>query len=411
MSSTPEGRAWAILLTAFTIFCVLIVTVPLGIRWYAHNATVARDSLLEHPIDGAVYVQEPRGTALIAITQRNEHIPEGATIATDEHLRAFLRLYEGSTLTLYNNTRIVLERVRTPRYAISNNANQIRIRVERGRVAVGVAAPLERALDIKVVTPHADIELQEGSFSVVVDENETELIIRPIRPGEATVQAGNEIRQFATGRCRISARPDRPGEMQISGPLPPEQDVIVNGNFAAMLDRGWEEPEQQRLDETDPLGEIRIAPLGGKTVLVLERKGAKTHGETSIIQRIHKDIRDFSSLKLSFEVLVNHQSLPGGGYRSTEFPVMVELRYRDPADVPRSLYWGFYYLDPGTGPEWWPMVNGIKVVQGEWYPFETDNLMRATDDTRPVYVESIRVYASGWDWDSAITNLSLLVQE
>ena len=411
MLGTPEGRAWAILLTAFAIFCVLIVAVPLSIRWYVRNATLARDSLLEHPIDGAVYVREPRGTALIAITQRNEHIPEGATIATDEHLRAFLRLYDGSTLTLYNNTRIVLERVRTPRYVISPSANQIRIRVEHGRVAAGVASPLERALDMQVVTPHANIQLQEGNFSVVVDENETQLIIRPIRPGKATVQAGNEIRQFATGRCRIAAKTGSSGEMQIEGPLPPERDVMVNGNFSAMLDRGWEEPERQRQDETDPLGEIGTAPLGGKTVLVLEREGAKTHGEISITQRIDKDIRDFTSLRLSFEVLVNHQSLPGGGYRSTEFPVMVELRYRDPMDVPRSLYWGFYYLDPGTGPEWWPTVNGIKVVQGEWYPFETDNLVRATDDTRPVYVESIRVYASGWDWDSAITNLSLLVQE
>jgi hypothetical protein len=408
---TPEGRAWAILLTAFAVFCLLVVTIPLGIRWHVRNATVTQESILEDPIDGAVYVQEPRGTALIAVTQRHEHIPEGATIATDERLRAFLRLFDGSTLTLYNNTRIVLERARTPRYATSPRANQILIRIERGRVAIGVASPLERALHMEIVTPHSDIELQEGSFSVVVDENETQLTIRPIRPGEATVKAGNEIRQFTSGRCRIVSGPGGSAGMQIEGPLPPEQDMIVNGSFAALLDRGWEEPEKQKQDPDDPLGEIRIAPLGGKTVLSFERLGAKTHGETSITQRVGKDIRDFSSLRLTFEVLVSYQSLPGGGYRSTEFPVMIELRYQDPMGTPRSLYWGFYYLDPGTGPEWWPMVNGLKVVQGEWYLFETDNLMQTMGDTRPAYIESIRVYASGWDWDSAITNVSLLVQE
>jgi hypothetical protein len=389
----------------------LIVSVPLGIRWYVRNATVAHESILEDPIDGAVYVQEPRGTALIAVTQRHEHIAEGATIATDEHLRAFLRLFDGSTLTLYNNTRIVLERTRTPRYAISPRANQIRIRVVQGRVAIGVAAPIERALDVEIVTPQADIQLQEGSFSVFVQEGETQLTIRPIRPGNATVRAGDEIRQFTSGRCRITDNPGGSSGAKIEGPLPPEQDLVVNGTFAAMLDRGWEEPDLQRQDASDPLGSIRIAPLGSKTVLAFERHGAQTHGETSITQQINKDIRDFASLRLTFEVLVNDQSLPGGGYRSTEFPVMVELRYRDPMDVPRSLYWGFYYMDPGSGPEWWPLVNGLKVVQGEWYPFETDNLMQTMDDTRPVYIESIRVYASGWDWDSAITNISLLVQE
>jgi hypothetical protein len=411
---TPEGRAWAILLTAFTVFCVLIVSIPLGIRWHIRNATVVQESILEDPIDGAVYVQEPLGTALIAFTQRNEQIPEGATIATDEHLRAFLRLFDGSTLTLYNNTRLILERTRKPRYAASPRANQIRIRVERGRVAVGVAAPLERALQMEIVTPHGNIQLQEGSFWVVVDPEETQLTIRPIRPGEATVRAGNEIRRFTTGRCRIVAGlggSGGPAGSAIEGPLPPETDMIVNGDFAAMLDRGWEAQERQRQDENDPLGEIGTAPLGGKTVLAFQRDGAGTHGETSITQYIDKDIRDFASLRLTCEVLVNYQSLPGGGYRSTEFPVMIELSYRDSTDAPRSLYWGFYYLDPGTGPEWWPLVNGLKVVQGEWYAFETENLMQTLADARPVHIESVRVYASGWDWDSAITNISLLVQE
>ena len=59
------------------------------------------------------------------------------------------------------------------------------------------------------------------------------------------------------------------------------------------------------------------------------------------------------------------------------------------------------------------MVNGIKVVQGEWYPFETENLMQdqSMRDIRPAHVDAVRVYASGWDWDSAITNIALLVQE
>jgi hypothetical protein len=56
-------------------------------------------------------------------------------------------------------------------------------------------------------------------------------------------------------------------------------------------------------------------------------------------------------------------------------------------------------------------VNGTKVIQDEWYLFESENLMQTLGDIRPVYIESVRVYASGWDWDSAITNISLLVQE
>jgi hypothetical protein len=32
-------------------------------------------------------------------------------------------------------------------------------------------------------------------------------------------------------------------------------------------------------------------------------------------------------------------------------------------------------------------------------------------DIRPEHIESLRVYASGWDWNSAITDISLLVQQ
>lgn len=409
MLNTPEGRAWGILLSAFAVFCILIVSVPLGVRWYLLNATVSHETVLEDPIDGTVYIQDPRGTELIATTHRREDVPEGTTIATDEHLRAFLRLYEGSTLTLDYGTRIVLERVRSPRFQVSSRPNEIQIRVEQGQVAIGVGAPLERPLHMAVTTPHADILLNEGSFAVTVAPEQTELSIRPIRPGEATIVAGQESLRFTNGRAQVLTDPPA-GVSAIQGPLPPDQDLIVNGNFDSILDRGWEPPEQQR-DANDPLGKIEIAPLGGKSVLRFSRYGAETHGETSITQIVDQDVHGFSSLKLDFEVLVNYQSLAGGGYKSTEFPIMVELKYRDPVGNPRSRYWGFYYMDPGTGPEWLTMVNGLKVVQGEWYLFQSDNLLQSMDDIRPVHIESIRVYASGWDWNSAITNISLLVQQ
>jgi hypothetical protein len=151
--------------------------------------------------------------------------------------------------------------------------------------------------------------------------------------------------------------------------------------------------------------------MDGKTLLSFTRAGARTHGETGVVQRIDKDVYDFSSLKMGFEVLVYAQSLPGGGYASTEFPVMVELQYKDTNGDTRFAYWGFYFLDPGSGPEWTKLVNGTKVVQGEWYLFESDNLMQTLGEIRPVRIDTVRVYASGWDWDSAITNVSLLVEE
>jgi hypothetical protein len=58
------------------------------------------------------------------------------------------------------------------------------------------------------------------------------------------------------------------------------------------------------------------------------------------------------------------------------------------------------------------LVNGTKVIQGEWFLFETRNLMQpASDIVPPAYIEGVRVYASGWDWESAITDIAILVEE
>jgi hypothetical protein len=197
----------------------------------------------------------------------------------------------------------------------------------------------------------------------------------------------------------------------IEGRLPPEENLILNHDFTSPLGLGWEVQLQQRDDESDPYGKVEIAFQDGKNMLSFARYGARTHGETSVIQYVDKEVRDVESLALSFEVLVEEQTLRGGGYASTEFPVMVELQYKDAQGNARSEYWGFYYLDPGSGPNWLRMVNGHKIPQSEWYLHETGNLMRTLGDNRPVHIDAVRIYASGWSWDSAITNVSLLVRE
>jgi hypothetical protein len=402
--STPEGRAWGILLTAFILFCILAITVPFTVRWHLINATHIPETALK-PIQAAVRIRESENTEFLAVTHDRDDIVEGTVIATDEHSRGFVRLFENSTLTLYNDTELLMKRVRTPRYRSSSRSNEITIQIRKGRVAIGAAAPAppdERALQLTVQTPHASVTLEEGRYSVLVDSAETQVTVLL---GKATIDTGDETQTWRNGRCRVV------GGTHIDGPLPPEQNLIVNGNFDAILGSGWQEPTRVRQDPGDLLGEAGIAATNEKTMLSFKRLGARTHGEQSTIQFVDKDVRDFSSLKFGCEIQVNYQSLAGGGYESTEFPIMIELKYKDAFGDSRSRYWGFYYLDPGTGPEWKTMINGIKVVQGEWYLFESDNLMQTMGELAPVYIESIRIYASGWDFDSAITGVSLQVKE
>lgn len=404
MWNTPERRAWLIVLSGFAIFCTLLVTVPLGVRWYLVNSTLASSVFLK-PIEAAVRVRTVQERDFRVVIQDRDDLHEGMVIATDEYSRGFVRFFENSTLTLYNQTEIVLLRARTPRFAFSPRHNEIVIQLNRGRVAIGVAPPApprERPLEMVVQTPHARVTLEEGNYSLLVGANETQVTSRV---GKAILYTAGEKVTCRNGRCRVV-----PGQ-PVEGPLPPEQNLIVNGNFTSLLGSGWQEVVATRVDDGDPLGEARIVSVDGRMALRFERLGARTHGELSTTQRIEKDVRDFTALKFSCEVRVDHQSLAGGGFESTEFPIMVELVYKDTLGNTRALYWGFYYLPPGSGPEWRPLVNGIKVVQGEWYLFESANLMSELGERAPVYIDHVRIYASGWDFESAITNVSLLVTE
>jgi len=404
MWNTPERRAWAIVLSGFAIFCALVVTVPLSVRWYVINDTVTPNIALK-PIEAAVRVRTLHEREFWVVTQDRNDLNEGTVIATDGYSRGFVRFFENSTLTMYNETEIVLLRVRTPRFAISPRSNEIVIQVNRGRVAIGVAPPAppqERPLNMVIQTPHARITLEEGSYSLLVGATETQITSRV---GKATVNTADEKASCRNGRCRVV-----PGQ-PIEGPLPPEQNLIVNGTFTSVLGSGWEKVVTTRVDENDPFGEAKIVSVDERMALRFERLGARTHGELSTTQHIEKDVRDFTSLKFACEVRVDHQSLPGGGFESTEFPIMIELVYKDVSGNTRTRYWGFYYLPPGTGPEWRPLVNGIKVVQSEWYLFESPNLMEQLGEYAPVYIDRVRIYASGWDFASAISNVSLLVTE
>ncbi len=135
---------------------------------------------------------------------------------------------------------------------------------------------------------------------------------------------------------------------------------------------------------------------------------AAVHGETGIVQVIDKDVRDFTSLQLHISVRLLEQSLAGGGTRSSEFPIIVRLDYKDINGNDNFWTHGFYFKDPA---DTWPIINGEKIPRLVWYPYESSNLMEELGDVKPALIKSIRIYASGWDYQSMVSQAQLLAKE
>jgi hypothetical protein len=398
MKENPERLAWIVLLTAFTIFCAIAVGLPLGIRAYVRGATRSQLTRLT-PISGTIRVLEPSNEEPIAVTISKDDIPEGAKVIADATSGAFLTFFEDSTLRLYENSQIILRKSRAPRFSSGTTPNTIEIDLEGGRLSVGVAPVISRPVYFEVHTPQAVIVLQEGSYSIQVSSEETQIVARV---GQATISAlGQTVTLKQRERTTVAT-----GQPPV-GPLPTVRNVIVNGDFQEPLDVGWLRYDYKDVAE-EAGGQVEITADNARRAARFTREGGNIyHGETGIVQTIELDVRDFSYLELRLDVRLLEQSLSRCGYRSTECPVIVRLDYKDVNNNDLHWYHGFYYQDVGTFPVW----EADRIPQNVWYPYESGNLMDLLRDARPAYLTSIHIYASGWDYQSIVSNVELLAEE
>ena len=61
MRKNPERVAWIVLILSFIALCLILVGVPLGIRWFIWNAESDRKALVES-LAGTVVVDPPVGS-------------------------------------------------------------------------------------------------------------------------------------------------------------------------------------------------------------------------------------------------------------------------------------------------------------------------------------------------------------
>ncbi|MDP2953276.1 MAG: hypothetical protein Q8O76_08195, partial [Chloroflexota bacterium] len=276
--------------------------------------------------------------------------------------------------------------------------NSFLVRVDAGRTRLRVAPSGNPPTAFEVTSPLGGAHLGEGDFSYKVSFDSSELAVRQ---GKATLYNAETSMVLESGK-RAIAHPDR----SFSGPVAAARDLIKNGDFREPLGTGWTAYEDQGADAGDIGGSTEARSLPDRqAVRFFRTSGQGNHCENGLRQRIDEDISDSHELILRLDVQVLNQSLSGGGYLSSEYPLMVRIDYRDANKNPNFWIRGFYYWSDGT----WPTLNGEKVPQGIWYPYENSQLLEEMDP-RPYYIDSIRIYASGWDYESLASSVELLTE-
>lgn len=415
MRRNPERLAWTVLLISLLICVALAISVPLAVRSFI-NDTVETASITLEAQAGVPLVYQPGQTAPTGVTGRQDNLPEQSTIRTDQNTQALLTIrarHDGPillTVQIYGSIDLEILQAQSPRYSQSVQPYHVNLSMNRGQVRVNVAgnSNLDRSLDAHLVTPQAAADLEAGSYSFDVSNNEMQL---KVRDGKATIRGaqGPILTLNPSQQTRVSLG-DPPDET-----LSPEQNLIANGDFRQPLSNTWD--VTGKIDPAHPdesLGMVTVISGSNGSAALFQRTGTY-HAETDLAQIIQQDdLTGLRSLKLYFVVQIDSQDVPLCGSQGSECPMMVQLDYQDINGNNHSYFQGFY-ADPdpgGVNPTSCVLCEThnehIRVPLGVQWPFETGNLLTILS---PGQITAIKFYASGHSYQSSISNIELLAEK
>jgi hypothetical protein len=402
MQKNPERVAWIVMLGAFAVFLMLCAAIPFGARYYLLYTTSTKPALLE-VVGGTISVQERGSVAPIAVT-RSKELNEGSVIETNVNSRGFLTLLDGSTITLFPDTLISIPSMRVPAFSWGQSPIVIELEQTRGRIRIGAAQLFggnTRDREFQISTPHLLAKVRgesSGSYAIDVSTDSSQVTVRD---GSAQVSAQGRTVTINRGQRTVvtSGEPPLPA-------LPAALDLIVNGDFKDPRSRGWNDTIEIPSTPSSPSGSISNITLDNRVATRIRRSGSNQSSAISgIVQQLNKDVSDYRTLRLTADVRVHSQSLSGGGILSSEYPLIIRLRYRDANGSDAEWVHGFYIQNTTNN----PTNNGELITSDVWFPFESGNLFD-TLDPKPFYLISLQFYASGWDYESYVSGIRFIVE-
>jgi len=403
----PERLAWIVLLASFAVFVVLAIAIPLVVSYSLENITTRLDGAID-PSQGTLLLYTPAAAEPIAITALRKEIPEGSTIeAAGNSTQATLRLINDEkaeevqgSVQIYGDTVLTVDRMQRPLFEMSSAPFRVKLTLQQGQMRIFTNTGLARPLAVEIDTPHGAILLETGSYQIVVTPDQTDVIASN---GSATLKKGPDGVLVVTDGLRAWMT-----NSSMSGaPEPASQNLLRNGNFTEPMLNSW---SSYVIAQNVTPGKVSIIERDGRRVAYFVRQGEdNVPTEVGISQDIGKDVNVYDKLFLQLDVKLLFQSLPGAGYLSSEFPMRVEIEYTDIYGK-EGLTWGhgFYYRDPEN--ENWQVVNGQKIPAFNWYTYRSPNLMELLQETRPARIDRVRVYASGWNYQSMVSEVLLTAE-
>ncbi len=401
----PTRVAWIVLTISFLLCCLLAVGVPLGARSFLLHATRPKAVFIEST-QGTVQLWQPEATDPRAVTSRRP-VAERSRLMTDATAKGLITLAADeagervlATVQLSPETSVTLTRARTPRFELSSDPHQVNLSFERGRLVITTQRIGDRDVLLHLNTPQGSITLGIGTIDVVVEADQTQV---RVRSGVAQVIAAAQGVNVGPGQ-RVNVTGGLPPAL----PVPDTVNLVLNGTFDGGLEPLW-----------DVFAEVKPGHEAGQVAVIDDERRRAVRftrrtedgvpNRVGIQQTVDRDVQGYDSLALEIDVKVRYQSVPGGGERASEYPVMVDVFYTDIYGKDLHWYQGFYSPYQNLPATYLP-PTGESVPLGIWYTYQSPNLFDLLNATLPARINSISIYAIGHDYESLVSNVALTVR-
>jgi hypothetical protein len=420
MRAHPQRVAWATILGAQLLFCLLCVSSIIVARWFIFDSPTELSVSL-HVGRGTVGLAPPDDPNTEQAIRQPASVPRGSRMTTDNEAQGYLSFadpYSGeviATAYLRSSTQISLLTATRPRFSVSENPYTIRLGGLNGWVEVWVNSDIERAIQIEVDSPFGVARISEGGSYLI--ENTQSTLTVSARTGSATLITPNGLTQHVSAGNKASFRAGGTEIAVNAGPL----DLLPNSMFGESDDwpRQWvcaffPSPD----DPNGPPGQFPIETVEGRRVYHLYRLHPNAGpGETGCQQTFGNgglQILSYDSVRLRVMLRVDYQEISACGEQGSECAVMLRMAYEDPDGNDFLWVHGFYAeATPNVGRTTCDtcLEPHEQINKQAWYVYESPNLLTdLPQDRRPAVIEELRFTASGHRVDVMIGEVSLIAE-
>ena len=426
---SPDRAAWLVLLVAFGMFCLLALSAGFAIYTFLFRSTIPLPAVLQ-VAQGTVGIT---GADLVETVERErEELTNSSTsVSTDSLSQATIQFHDLTSaeiasppllasVTLQNNTSVTFDHARRPRFDWSLNQLSISLSGLKGALDLLVTAPSGKPFML-TVSMAGDVEARitaEGRYRITASEDEARLLnltgaasLRLNGSGETVAVDGGESVIVRHGAGSLERR---------NAP----RDLLANGSFSLMPSSALNRDSVPRdwvclsTQDSAPSGIFALEDFDGRLGMRLRRlNNATSHGEVSCAHEFRggEDVSAYDSIKLLVTFYLNYQSLSQCATQGSECPLMLHLVYEDAFGFTRDWLRGFHYakeIATDFPNRCSSCVQDHQVInRSGWYTFESENLFSLLGEFEiPRTLRSLRFYASGHQFDAAVSEIMLLVE-